>query len=134
MVWVLERVPFTALPQVTGNPIFTGAVGMYHGTVIHSDAQMPYGNRAGTGNDTTTTNVGRNCLGTANVARGVFLGAQALCMAMGRAYDTTTRYKWTEEALDGFNQLRVAAGKIFAVKKNVFSSQDFAAITVSSFE
>lgn len=116
--------------QITGNPIFTGSIGMLEGVVLHEDAQIPYGSGAGTGNDAAA---GPNPLGTANVARGVFMGAQALCMAFGRAYDTMTKVKWFEELLDGGNQLRVAAGKIYGVKKNVFNLQDFATITISSW-
>ncbi|KKU98310.1 MAG: hypothetical protein UY28_C0004G0048 [Candidatus Amesbacteria bacterium GW2011_GWB1_48_13] len=29
--------------QITGNPIFTGAIGMYENVVIHQDARVPYG-------------------------------------------------------------------------------------------
>jgi len=120
--------------EITGNPIFRGSVGMYEGVVIHSDAQVPYGNRAGSGNDTTTLNPGRNCLGTANVARGVFMGGQALAMAMGRAYDSPGKIKWFEEVLDGGNQLRVSCGKMYGIQKNTFNSQDFATVTFSTFE
>jgi len=118
--------------QITGNPVFTGAIGMYSGVVIHEDARIPYGDEAGTGNDV----VGKphpNLLGVANVARGVFCGAQAASLAFGRAYNTLTKIKWFEELLDGGNQLRVTAGQIFAMKKNRFNSQDFATITLSSW-
>ena len=37
------------------------------------------------------------------------------------------------KSLDGGNQLRVSAGKIFGVKKNVFNSADYATITISSW-
>lgn len=112
--------------QITGNPIFSGAIGMYEGVVIHEDAMIPYGD----GTEASS----RNALGTAKVARGVFCGAQAACMAMGRAYDTPSRFKWFEELLDAGNQLRVTAGKIYGIKKNVFNSQDFATVTLSSYE
>ena len=128
--------------QISGNPIFTGAIGMYEGVVIHEDAMVPYGNGAGTGSDAAAVNPGRNYLtiladgstAAANVARGVFLGAQSLCMAMGRAYDNPNKFKWYEELLDAGNQLRVTAGMIYAIQKNRFNSLDFATITLSSFE
>lgn len=112
--------------QITRNPIFTGAVGMYNGIIIHSDAQIPYGNG--------TEAASRNALGTANVARGVFMGAQALTMAMGRAQDNPNRVKWFEEILDAGNVLRVTAGKMYGGQKNRFANQDFATVTVSSYE
>ena len=112
--------------QITGNPIFTGAIGMYEGVVIHADASMPYGNG--------TERLSRNPVGVAKVARGVFCGSQAVCMAMGRAYDSPGKMKWFEELMDAGNQLRVTAGKIYGIKKNVFDSQDFATITISTYE
>jgi N4-gp56 family major capsid protein len=117
--------------QITGNPIFIGSIGMIEGVVMHEDAMVPYGSGAGTGSDATA---GRNLLGVANVARGVFCGAQAACMASGRAYDSPNKFKWFEELLDAGNQLRVMAGKIYGIKKNVFNSQDYATVTISSFE
>lgn len=117
--------------QVTGNPIFNGAVGMYAGVVIHEDGRVPYGNTAT--NDSDSTGI-YNLLGTANVARGVICGGQAMAMAMGRAYDTPTKLKWVEELLDGHNILRATAGSIFGMKKLVWNSEDFATVTVSSHE
>ena len=128
--------------QITGNPIFTGAIGMYANVVIHEDVRVPYGdnvqqyaadgvtiryNAIGAGNGTNTA-------GTTNVARGVFCGAQAACMAFGRAYGMDMKMKWYEELLDGGNQLRVSAGLIFGFKKTQFNSVDYATITVSSYE
>lgn len=128
--------------QITGNPIFTGAIGMYANVVIHEDVRVPYGdstqqyaadgvtiryNAIGAGNGTNTA-------GTTNVARGVFCGAQAACIAFGRAYGMDMKMKWYEELLDGGNQLRVSAGLIFGLKKTQFNSTDYATITVSSYE
>lgn len=112
--------------QITGNPVFTGAVGMYNGIVIHEDAQIPYG--------VVGQAASRNPIGLAGVARGVFMGAQALAMAMGRAQGSEQRIKWFEEVLDGGNVLRVSAGKLYGGQKNRFNNQDFATITVSSYE
>lgn len=112
--------------QVTGNPIFVGSIGMYEGVVIHEDAQIPYG--------IGTEPSSRNALGVASVARGVFCGAQAACMSMGRAQGNANRMKWVEELLDANNQLRVTSGKIYGIKKNVFNAQDFATVTVSTYE
>ena len=115
--------------QITKNPIFTGALGMYEGVVIHEDKRVPYGN--GT---EANANDEWNRLGIASVARGVFVGAQAAAYALGRAYDTPSKIKWTEELMDGNNVLRVAAAKIMGLQKARFDSQDLATITVSSFE
>lgn len=117
--------------EISGNPIFTGAIGMYNGVVIHEDAMMPYGTGAGTGHDAIP---GQNLFTTANVARAVFCGAQAACFAFGRAYNTPNKIKWFEELLDGGNQLRVTAGQIFAMKKNRFNNADYATVAIDTFQ
>lgn len=136
--------------QITGNPLFTGAIGMLDGTVIHEDPHVPWG-------DTTQNTVyspqlkasvaGPNALGlsttagTTNVARGFFVGAQALAFACGAADQTADgkplRVRWVEELLDGANQLRVTVGMVFGIHKTQFDTgsgaSDYAVITYSSY-
>ena len=118
--------------QITGNPIFTGAIGMYNNVVIHEDVRVPYGSNS----QAVDSNgfIQYNALGTTNVARGVFVGAQAAVMATGRAYGSDMKMRWFEELLDAGNQLRITAGLIFGMKKTQFNSTDYATITVSSYE
>ncbi len=125
--------------QITGNPIFTGAIGLYANVLIHEDVRVPYGSAA----QATDANgfIQYNALGTggtgndgANIARGVFVGAQAACLAFGRAYGVDMKMRWFEELLDAGNQLRVTAGMIFGLKKTQFNATDYATVTVSSYE
>lgn len=118
--------------EITGSPIFTGAIGMYNNVVIHEDARIPYGSDAQSTDASGFTRY--NSVGTANVARGVFCGAQAACMAFGRAYGNDMRFRWFEELLDAGNQLRVTAGLIFGIKKTQFNSTDYATVAVSTYE
>ena len=131
--------------QITNNPIFTGAVGMYNGVIIHEDARVP---RIGSG---TKTSLGTS-LGApvatgdydeaattktnyADITRGLFLGAQAGCIAFGRSYGltgTNVKYKWTEVLNDYENQLGVSAALVYGVKKTVFNSKDFGCFALSS--
>lgn len=121
--------------QITNNPIFTGAIGMIDNVVIHQDARIPWGDATQAATAVTITNpLGTAGAGKTNIARGVFVGAQALAMAFGRAYGINTRMKWFEELLDGGNQLRVSAGMIFGCVKNQFNNTDYATVTVSSYE
>jgi len=117
--------------QITKNPIFSGAIGLYNNVIIHESAYAPYGSAA---QAVVGGRTRYNALGTASVARGFFVGAQALCLAFGRAYSDDMRLKWFEELFDGGNQLRVAAGAIFGMKKTRFNSEDYGVVTVSSFE
>jgi N4-gp56 family major capsid protein len=104
--------------QVTGNPIWTGAIGVYENVVMHSDARVPWGSSSQ--NQIMLPNgslsAAPTVLGTTSVARGVFLGAQALSIAFGVADNVDSkplRVRWYEEVLDGGNQLRVTGGFIW---------------------
>lgn len=133
--------------QITGNPIFTGAIGMIDGVVIHQEPYAPWGDTSqntvvvANGPNSTTTMPGPTALGvaatgTTSVARGVFVGAQAAAMAVGGVEGPEgqpLRVNWVEELLDGANQLRISAGMIFGIKKTVFNSQDLATIVVSTW-
>lgn len=115
--------------QITNNPIFTGAVGMYNGVIIHEDARIP---RASSG---TKTSLGGDGTANKDITRGIFLGAQAGCIAFGRSYGltgTNVKYKWTEVLNDYENQLGVSAALVYGVKKTVFNSKDFGVIALSS--
>ena len=127
--------------QITNNPIFTGAVGMYNGVIIHEDARIP---RAGSGTKTdlaASVTAAADASGTAtagankDICRGIFLGAQAGCIAFGRSYGltgTNVKYKWTEVLNDYENQLGVSAALAYGVKKTVFNSKDFGTLALSS--
>jgi N4-gp56 family major capsid protein len=69
------------------NPIFTGALGIYNGCIIHSDVRVSGGFNAGTS------------VAVANTRRNIFLGAQAVMLAYGRD-GGTERYTWVEELFD----------------------------------
>jgi N4-gp56 family major capsid protein len=133
--------------QITGNPIFTGAIGMIDNVVIHQDSHVPYGDTSQNTvqlaiNGTLVTKGAPNALGAAavgvtSICRGIFVGAQAAALAFGGEEGPDgkpLRVKWTEELLDGANQLRISAGMIWGCQKTVFNSQDYATIVVSSYE
>jgi len=97
------------------NNIFSGALGIYNNVILHESTRV--------------------VSPSANVYRSVLCGAQAATIAFGRpqgAGDGTQN--WYEELFDYGNQLGVAGGQIWGLKKNVFNSIDFATIVVSTFE
>ena len=98
--------------KVSGNPIFTGALGEYNGVVLHQNTRVP--------SVTTSTR------------RAVLCGAQAVAMAYGRNKNKNT-YSWNEELFDYGNQLGVSAGCIWGMKKTQFNSEDFGVVTVSTY-
>lgn len=104
--------------KVKDNPIFTGALGIYNGVVLH---ECPYLPRMTIGNS-----------GTNNGIRAVLAGAQAAAMAVG-GDGGDTEMSWAEEMFDYGNKLGVTAGRIYGIKKLQFNSVDFGTITMASY-
>lgn len=103
--------------QIASNPIFTGATGMYNNTIIHEAVRVP--NTTGMADDSV-------------YRRGVFCGAQAAAIAFGQN-NGPNRTTWNEELFDYGNQLGVAAGLIWGIKKMQFNSTDFGTIALSGY-
>jgi len=99
--------------QVTGNPIFTGALGEYNGVVLHENTRVP--------------------TVTSNTRRAIFAGAQACAVAFGQGSGGSQAFSWKEELFDYENQLGVAAGAIWGTKKCTFNSSDIGSIVVSTY-
>ena len=81
------------------NPIFTGALGMYNGVVVHQCNRIP---RTETGAE--------KC----KVGHALFLGAQAAVMAVG------AEPEWNEDTFDYKNQVGFEFGRIFGIAKSQF--------------
>ncbi len=103
--------------NITGNPIFTGALGVYNGVILHESTRIP-----------NTTGMADN----SGYRRGVFCGAQAAALAFGQD-NGPNRTTWNEKMFDFGNQLGVAAGVIWGLKKSVFNSADFAAMALPGY-
>ena len=81
------------------NPIFSGAIGIWDGVVIHECNRVP---RTATG------------ASNAMVGHALFLGAQACVFAEGEAP------RWVEKSFDFENQYGVSIGRMFGLKKSRF--------------
>lgn len=86
------------------NPIFSGAMGIYEGVVIHEHLRVP---RTQTGNGSGTSQVW--------VGHALFLGQQAAIFAEGAAP------RWDEETFDYGNQYGVSIDRMFGLKKSQFT-------------
>lgn len=102
----------------TANGIFTGAMGEYNGVVMHESTRV-------------TTGASLTVEITA-VRRAVFCGAQAAHLAYGQG-NSPNKWIWEEEMFDYGNQLGVAAGCIYGLKKAIYNSKDFATIVASTY-
>ena len=100
--------------EVEDNPIFTGALGVYNGIVLHEWERLPV----------APTN--------SSVRRGVFCGAQAAAMAFGKGYGGENA-KYVEDSFDYGRQFGQSVQTIAGIKKMVFNSIDFATIVLSSY-
>ena len=114
--------------QISKNPIYTGAIAEYAGVVIHESVRVPWGVDAA-----ANTVAPRNYVGTASVARNILCGAQAGIMTFGKDSSSSLAANWKEELFDYGNQLGVAAGVTFGLKKAIFNSKDFGTITASTY-
>ena len=103
------------------NPLFTGSLGVYNKCILFESHRIY----------SPSTNVRRN----------LFLGAQAGTFALGNAYDKMEQKKvgkdnyisWVEQEQDYKNKKGLAAGAVFGMQKNVFNSEDFGVVTISSY-
>ncbi|MBO7133303.1 MAG: N4-gp56 family major capsid protein [Bacteroidales bacterium] len=80
------------------NPIFSGAIGIWDGVVIHECNRVP------------RTKNNKNVM----VSHALFLGAQACVFAEGEAP------RWVEKSFDYENQYGVSVGRMFGLKKSQF--------------
>jgi N4-gp56 family major capsid protein len=105
--------------EVTGSPLFTGALGVYNNVILHEWSYLP-------------TAVSASAADTSVIRRNVFCGAQAAVMGYGQE-SGPNQMSWVEELFDYGNQLGVSAGLIGGLKKTRFNSADFGTIVVSSY-
>ena len=104
--------------RVSDNPIFTGALGVYNGVILHEANRVPL----------TSTTTSSN----SNTRRALLCGAQAGVVGFGRE-NGMNRMTWQEELFDYGNQFGVAAGLIWGAKKNIFNSLDFGVIVIDTY-
>jgi len=114
--------------EETGNPIFTGALGMYNGVILRQAFDVTQGISNGLGG------VSGFVAGTPVVTtyRAVLLGGQACMMAFGQK-DNPNKYRWNEELFDHKRRLEVSAWTIHGLKKTQFNSIDYGTVVVSTY-
>ena len=91
------------------NPIFSGALGIWNGIIVHEHEYV------------YRTNDGS---GAAYVARNVLCGQQAGVIAWGAPV------KWVEKTFDYGNQWGISVGAIFGCIKPIFNSVDYGVVTM----
>ncbi len=107
-----------------GNPIFEGADFVYDGVVVHAHENI---RTAATGEELANDTASGANTATADVARALFLGAQAGCYAIGE------RPWWIEDLLKDYkNRPGFSTGVIYEAAKTVFNSKDYGTIALDT--
>jgi len=106
--------------EISQNPIFSGALGMYNKVIIRESEQIPMGVHSTT------------AAAQSNSRRAVFMGAQSAAIAFGMN-SGENRYRWNEELYDHKRRLEVSAWSIYGLKKLVWNSVDFATVVVTTY-
>lgn len=91
------------------NPIFSGALGIYNGLIIHEHEYI-YQTTDGSG--------------SANVSRNILCGQQAGIIGWGAPVG------WVEKNFDYGNSWGISCGAILGIQKPVFNSLDYGVITM----
>jgi N4-gp56 family major capsid protein len=104
----------------TNSPLYTGAMGEYNDVILRVSQDVTQGAHSSTSAAQTS------------VRRAVLLGAQSAAIAFGQN-NGPTRYRWTEELDDHGRKLEIGGWTIAGMKKTVFNSVDFGALTVSTY-
>jgi N4-gp56 family major capsid protein len=107
-----------AAAQGQGNPLFTGAMGMYRGVVLHSNQSVI---RFNGGSDSL-----QPC------ARAMFLGAQSMVKAYGSP-GNGLRFDWNEEKEDRGNQIVIGSSTILGMKKTRYKGRDFSGLSLDTY-
>jgi len=105
--------------QITGNGLYTGAIGEYNSVILRSSFNVTNG----------VSNAGAT---VANVFRSVLLGGQAAMIAFGQK-DTPGKYRWNEELFDHKRRMEVSAWTIHGLRKTKYNNLDYGTIVCSTF-
>lgn len=105
--------------EETGNPIFTGAIGMYNGCILRSAYDV-------------TDGVSAAGLDVPTVKRAVLLGGQSAMMAFGRD-NSPNKLIWNEELFDHKRRLEISAMTIHGLKKTRYNNLDYGVVVVSTY-
>lgn len=114
-----------AMPRGADNPIFTGALGIWDGVIIHEHEYVPFLDVSVAGNSFRGAGTGTDC--AVDCFRAILCGAQAITFAQA-----VNPNGWVEKTFDYDNQTGFATGLIGGIQKNVFNSLEYGAIAIDT--
>lgn len=110
------------------NPLFTGALGVWDGVVIHEHEYVPFLNVTTLA---TTANFAADAAGVQsaqNICRAILCGAQAIAFAKAK-YDQG----WVEKDFDYRDKTGFATGVLGGIQKVTFNSKPYGAIVLDTY-
>jgi N4-gp56 family major capsid protein len=113
--------------QVRGdsNPVFTGALGVWDGVIVHEHEYVPFLDISVAGNNFTAAGSGTDI--SADAFRAILCGQQAGIFAQ-----TSESMKMVEETFDYKNKVGYATGLIGGIQKLTFNSKDYGVIALDT--
>lgn len=112
--------------QVRGddNPLFTGALGVWKGVILHEHIYVPFLDISVAGNSFRGTATGTDC--AVDCFRALLCGKQA-------AGYVKIKSIWEEESFDYNNKQGFCAGMMGGIQKMTFNSKEFGVIALDTY-
>jgi N4-gp56 family major capsid protein len=114
-----------AMPRGEDNPIFTGALGIWDGVIIHEHEYVPFLDVSVAGNSFRGAATGTDC--AVDCFRALLCGKQAAGFAQA-----LNPNGWVEKSFDYDNQTGFATGLIGGIQKLLFNSKEYGVIAVDT--
>lgn len=114
-----------AMPRGEDNPIFTGALGVWDGVIIHEHEYVPFLDVSVVGNSFRGAATGTDC--AVDCFRALLCGKQAAGFAQA-----VNPNGWVEKSFDYDNQTGFATGLIGGIQKLLFNSKEYGVVAVDT--
>lgn len=114
-----------AMPRGDDNPLFTGALGIWDGVLIHEHEYVPFLDVSVAGNSFRGAGTGTDA--AVDCFRALLCGQQAAGFAQA-----VNPNGWVEKSFDYDNQTGFATGLIGGIQKLLFNSKEYGVIAVDT--
>lgn len=107
------------------NPIFTGALGVWDGVIIHEHEYVPFLDVSVAGNNFSAAGSGEDF--AVDTFRAIFCGRQAVAYTPAKV-----KKGWVEKSFDYENKTGFATGIIAGLQKVMFNSKEYGVIAIDT--
>lgn len=108
--------------DIAGNPLLSGALGIYNNVLLVESSRVPTGTDSSSGAE------------VASVRRAAFCGAQAAQICWGRSeHGTPNKFTWSEEQFNYGLECGIAVHMVYGMKRLDYNSTSFGSIVLSTY-